>query len=79
MEPRKFGYSGLAQTDQNEYRQIESIKEVGIVDWDIFVDKQSGKNFERENYQLMKRMMRAGDTLYIHSHDRFGRNKEYFK
>lgn len=53
------------------------MKEIGIDDRDIFVDKQSGKNFERENYQLMMRMMRKGDTLYIHSLDRFGRNKEY--
>ncbi|MFP7225292.1 recombinase family protein, partial [Priestia filamentosa] len=42
----------------------------------MFIDKQSGKNFNREQYQLMKRMMRKGDILYIHSLDRFGRNKE---
>jgi DNA invertase Pin-like site-specific DNA recombinase len=40
------------------------------------MDKQSGKNFERERYQLLKRMIRKGDVLYIHSLDRFGRNKD---
>ncbi|MFB4320798.1 recombinase family protein [Priestia sp. BR_2] len=43
---------------------------------DIFIDKQSGKNFNREQYQLLKRIIRKGDILYIHSLDRFGRNKE---
>ncbi|MFH7407721.1 recombinase family protein, partial [Pseudomonas syringae group genomosp. 7] len=43
---------------------------------DIFIDKQSGKNFNREQYQLLKRMIRKGDILYIHSLVRFGRNKE---
>ena len=77
LESRKFGYVRVSTKDQNENRQVESMKEIGIGDRDIFVDKQSGKNFDRENYQLMKRMMRKGDTLYIHSLDRFGRNKEY--
>ena len=77
LESRKFGYVRVSAKDQNENRQVESMKEIGIDNRDIFVDKQSGKNFDRENYQLMKRMMRRGDTLYIHSLDRFGRNKEY--
>jgi DNA invertase Pin-like site-specific DNA recombinase len=77
LESRKFGYVRVSAKDQNENRQVESMLEIGIENRDIFVDKQSGKNFERENYQLMKRMMRKGDTLYIHSLDRFGRNKEY--
>ncbi|MFZ0443733.1 MAG: recombinase family protein [Bacillus sp. (in: firmicutes)] len=77
MESRKFGYVRISAKDQNENRQVESMKEIGIGDRDIFIDKQSWKNFDRENYQLMKSMMRKGDTLYIHSLDRFGRNKEY--
>lgn len=77
LDSRKFGYVRVSAKDQNENRQVESMKEIGIGDRDIFIDKQSGKNFDRENYQLMKRMMRKGDTLYIHSLDRFGRNKEY--
>jgi len=47
-----------------------------IAERDIFIDKQSGKDFEREQYQFLKRMLRKGDILYIHSLDRFGRNKE---
>jgi DNA invertase Pin-like site-specific DNA recombinase len=52
------------------------MQEVGISPRDLFIDKWSGKNFNREQYQLLKRMIRKGDNLYIHSLDRFGRNKE---
>jgi len=52
------------------------MKKIEISDRDIFLDKQSGKNFHREQYQLMKRMIRKGDILYIHSLDRFGRSKD---
>lgn len=52
------------------------MKEKGLDERDIFMDKQSGKNFNREQYQLLKRMIRKGDVLYIHSLVRFGRNKE---
>ncbi|MGQ3381183.1 recombinase family protein [Priestia endophytica] len=76
MENRKFGYIRVSSRDQNEGRQLQSMEEAGISPRDIFIDKQSGKNFNREQYQLMKRMMRKGDILYIHSLDRFGRNKE---
>lgn len=43
---------------------------------DIFIDKQSGRDFNREQYQLVKRMLRKDDILYIHFLDCFGRNKE---
>ncbi|NER44796.1 recombinase family protein [Bacillus megaterium NBRC 15308 = ATCC 14581] len=76
MENRKFGYIRVSSRDQNEGRQLQSMEEVGISPRDIFIDKQSGKNFNREQYQLLKRMIRKGDILYIHSLDRFGRNKE---
>ncbi len=76
MDVRKFGYVRVSSKDQNEGRQIESMKEKGIDERDIFVDKQSGKDFKREQYQLLKRILRKGDVLYIHSLDRFGRNKE---
>lgn len=52
------------------------MKEKGIDERDIFIDKQSGKDFNREQYQLLKRILRKGDVLYIHSLDRFSRNKE---
>lgn len=76
MEPKKFGYVRVSSKEQNEARQIESMLAAGISSRDIFVDKQSGKNFNRENYQVLKRVLRKGDILYIHSLDRFGRNKD---
>ncbi len=76
MEHRKFGYIRVSSKDQNEGRQLEAMKKIGINGRDIYLDKQSGKSFERANYQLLKRVIRKGDILYIHSLDRFGRNKE---
>jgi len=76
MEHRKFGYIRVSSKDQNEGRQLEAMRKIGITERDIYLDKQSGKNFERANYQLLKRIIRKGDILYIHSLDRFGRNKE---
>jgi len=76
MENRKFGYIRVSSKDQNEGRQLEAMRKMGINERDIYLDKQSGKNFERANYQLLKRIIRKGDILYIHSLDRFGRNKE---
>ncbi|WP_411844446.1 recombinase family protein [Salinicoccus sp. HZC-1] len=76
MEQRRFGYIRVSSKDQNEGRQKEVMKSMDINERDIYLDKQSGKNFERANYQLLKRIIRKGDILYIHSLDRFGRNKE---
>lgn len=76
MEKKTFGYVRVSSRDQNEIRQIESLLNEGIDQRDIFIDKQSGKNFEREQYQILKKVMRLGDTLFVHSLDRFGRNKE---
>ncbi|MDJ0333025.1 recombinase family protein [Planococcus sp. S3-L1] len=76
MEHRKFGYIRVSSKDQNEGRQLEAMRKMGITERDIYLDKQSGKNFERANYQLLKRVIRKGDILCIHSLDRFGRNKE---
>ncbi|MFX3623438.1 MAG: recombinase family protein [Ectobacillus sp.] len=73
---RKFGYVRVSSKDQNEARQLTTMYELGIAKRDIFIDKQSGKDFNREQYQFLKRMLRKGDILYIHSLDRFGRNKE---
>ncbi|MGH3042230.1 MAG: recombinase family protein [Gaiellaceae bacterium] len=76
MDVRKFGYIRVSSKDQNEGRQMQAMKEKGLDERDIFMDKQSGKSFDREQYQLLKRMIRKGDILFIHSLDRFGRNKE---
>jgi DNA invertase Pin-like site-specific DNA recombinase len=66
LESRKFGYVRVSARDQNENRQIESMKETEFGDWYIFVDKQSGKKFDRENHQLMKRMIRKGDSVFFY-------------
>jgi DNA invertase Pin-like site-specific DNA recombinase len=76
MDVRKFGYIRVSSKDQNEGRQLESMKKLEIDPRDIFIDKQSGKDFDQAHYQLLKRMIRKGDVLYIHSLDRFGRTKE---
>ncbi|OAH54295.1 DNA recombinase [Domibacillus aminovorans] len=76
MNVRKFGYIRVSSKDQNEGRQLEALKEKGLMNETFFLDKQSGKYFNREQYQLLKRILRKGDVLYIHSLDRFGRNKE---
>ncbi|EEL67319.1 Recombinase [Bacillus mycoides] len=76
MNTRKFGYIRVSSKDQNEDRRIEAMKKLITDERDIFVDKQSGRDFNREQYQLVKRMLRKDDILYIHSLDRFGRNKE---
>ncbi|MYL73066.1 recombinase family protein [Halobacillus litoralis] len=76
MENRQYGYIRVSSKDQNEERQVAAMKEKGIKKRDIFIDKVSGKDFERDQYQLLKRILRPGDVLYIHSLDRFGRNKE---
>ncbi|WP_163527840.1 recombinase family protein [Halobacillus ihumii] len=75
MESRRMGYIRVSSKDQNEERQMAAMKEHGINERDIFIDKVSGKDFKRENYQLLKRVLRPGDILYIHALDRFGRNK----
>ncbi len=75
MDNRKFGYGRVSSKEQNEARQLETLKQY-VDNRDIFIDKQSGKDFNREQYQLLKRMLRKDDVLYIHSLDRFGRNKE---
>lgn len=69
-----FGYARVSSTDQNLVRQIESLKEFGIDERDIFIDKQSGKDFNREQYLLLKKMLRNGDTIVIKELDRLGRD-----
>lgn len=76
MEHRKFGYIRVSSKDQNEGQQLQAMKNLDIHERDIYLDKQSGKNFERVNYQLLKRIIRKGDILYTHSLERFSRNKE---
>ena len=76
MANRIFGYIRVSSMDQNEDRQRIAMREMGVAPKDIFVDKQSGKNFERPAYQAMIKKIRRGDLLYIVSIDRLGRNYE---
>jgi DNA invertase Pin-like site-specific DNA recombinase len=73
---RNFFYARVSSKDQSLERQIASANEIGIEDDYIFIEKASGKDFKRPEYQLMKRMLRDGDVLYIKSLDRLGRNKQ---
>lgn len=73
---RNFFYARVSSKDQSLERQIAAAKEIGIEDDYIFIEKASGKDFKRPEYQLMKRMFREGDALYIKSLDRLGRNKQ---
>lgn len=75
MEKRIYGYARVSSKEQSEERQIKAFEELGISERDIFVDKQSGKDFDnREQYQILKRMLRENDLLVIKSIDRLGRN-----
>ena len=76
MSSRKFGYGRVSSKDQNEARQLKAFKDFGIDDRDIYVDKKSGKNFDREQYKLLKNILREDDLLVIQSIDRLGRNYE---
>lgn len=71
-----YGYVRISSTDQNEDRQVAALYEVGVSKKNIFMDKQSGKDFERENYKNMVQQLETGDLLYILSIDRLGRNYE---
>lgn len=72
----EYGYVRVSSTDQNEERQIIALRNSGICPEKIFVDKQSGKDFNRPMYQKMVKEMSAGDVLHIMSIDRLGRNYE---
>ncbi len=74
-----FGYARISSADQNLARQIEAFKEFKIDERDIFLDKQSGKDFDREQYLLLKKILRRGDTLVIKELDRLGRDMDGIK
>lgn len=76
MENKIFGYVRVSSKDQNIDRQVNEMQAIGINERDIFIDKQSGKDFERPKYKMLKSYLREGDIVYIKSLDRFGRNKE---
>ncbi len=69
-----YGYIRVSSRDQKEDRQMIVMKELDIPDKNIFMDKQSGKDFERPQYKKMLRRLKKNDLLYIKSIDRLGRN-----
>ncbi len=71
---KKYAYIRVSSKDQNIARQVEAMKSIGILEQDMFVDKQSGKDFYREQYQLLLKQLQSGDELYIKSIDRLGRD-----
>lgn len=70
----KIGYVRVSTVEQNEARQMEALREEGVDK--IYMDKKSGKDFNRPEYQKMIDSLQKGDVLVIHSIDRLGRNYE---
>lgn len=71
-----YGYVRVSSTDQNEDRQLIALSEKNIPQRNIYIDKQSGKDFERPKYKRLVKRLKPGDLLYILSIDRLGRNYE---
>lgn len=69
-----YGYIRVSSREQNEGRQLIAMQEIGITEKNLYLDKQSGKDFLRPAYQEMVRQMERNDLLYIKSIDRLGRN-----
>lgn len=69
-----FGYVRISSADQNEDRQMEAMRQMGVTEDHIYVDKQSGRDFNRPQYASLTQKLREGDLLYLLSIDRLGRN-----
>ncbi len=74
MENTIYGYVRVSSKDQNEDRQLIALTELGVERKNIYVDKQSGKDFNRPQYKKMLRKLKKGDVVFIKSIDRLGRN-----
>ena len=74
MEKNIYGYVRVSTMDQNEDRQLIAMRGLPIPDKNLFVEKQSGKDFERPQYKRLLRKLKKDDLLYIKSIDRLGRN-----
>lgn len=72
----EYGYARVSTKEQNEERQMIVLREFGLSDRNIYLDKQSGKDFNREQYRRLLRRIKKGDTLIVKSIDRLGRNYE---
>lgn len=72
---RTYGYCRVSSKNQNLEKQLFVMKEAGVDERFLFTEKESGKSFsDRPQYQILKNALRSGDTLYVTSLDRFGRN-----
>lgn len=71
-----YGYARVSTREQNEQRQLIALREFGVDESRIYIDKQSGKDFERPAYQRLMRKLKRNDLLCIKSIDRLGRNYE---
>ena len=71
---RQYAYIRVSSRDQNEERQRAAMIEYGVPEENIYLDRQSGKDFERGGYKRLVHKLRRGDTLVVKSIDRLGRN-----
>ena len=71
-----YGYARVSSTDQHEDRQMRALLSYEVAEQNIYLDKQSGKDFDRPQYQKLLYQLRKGDLLYVMSIDRLGRNYE---
>lgn len=69
-----YGYARVSSMDQNEERQLIALKNAGVTKKNIFLDRKSGKNFDRPQYQKMLKKLKENDVVYVMSIDRLGRN-----
>lgn len=74
MNETVYGYIRVSSKDQNTSRQLAALSECAVPAKNIFIDKQSGKDFHRPQYRRLVRKLRPGDLLYLKSIDRLGRN-----
>ena len=76
MKNKIYGYVRVSSQDQNEDRQLIAMNDAGVDKRNVYIDKQSGKDFNRPNYKRLMKKLCEGDVLYILSIDRLGRNYE---
>ena len=69
-----YGYIRVSSREQNEDRQLIAMREAGVTEENIFLDKQSGKDFERPQYIKLMQAVKPGGLIYVKSMDRLGRN-----
>lgn len=79
MTSKTFSYVRVSSQEQNVDRQVDSMRKIGIDDRDIFIDKLSGKDTDRPQYQLLKAVVRKGDTVVVDSITRLSRNMDDIK